>query len=124
LVMRVLVLGGLLLAMWVLSLAIAIPFSGRLGITASGVAALICIFGGLGGMLISDLFRGTPYMAYGSLAGTLPRMALPLGLILLFHFKAPALMDAGLPLYLVAYYMPILLIETVWSLPEPTSKDS
>ncbi len=126
--MRVLILLAVVVVLWICSLSIALPTAGANGVVATSIAAIICLFGGASALIISEVLRGPVLMAYGVVGGMLIRMAIPLGMLLVFRFQTPHLMDAGLIYYLLVFYMATLLMETLWALPEGgflnVSKDS
>jgi hypothetical protein len=91
--------------------------SGGKGVVATTIAAGLCFVGGQVALIIGHLLRPTPLRYFGSIAGMLPRMGIPLVFGLFFQRTFPPLAEAGLMLYLVAFHVVVLSLETTMSLP-------
>jgi hypothetical protein len=85
------------------------------GINAVGIAALICGLGAVLALVTTAKLRGLHRALWALLAGTVLRMVLPFGLGLLLVQTSPTLKQAGVLGWMVAFYLPLLLVETVFS---------
>lgn len=93
--------------------------SGSMGLAAAGVATVLCFVGAEVALIVCHLLRPTPYSGFGFTAGMLPRMGIPLVFGLFCQVTCPPVANAGLLLYLVAFYLVGLTVETTLSLPVP-----
>jgi hypothetical protein len=94
---------------------VALPawwFHGSIGVAAAGIAALICaIASGAAAVAASRLSAGGQPIA-ATLLAMLFRMALPLALGVIAAWQRGPLVDAGIMLYLVGFYMVALAADS------------
>jgi hypothetical protein len=109
---RLLLLAVGMLIGWLLVLPLAYSVGGATGTGAALVAVVLCLIGGELGLLIAAAFRGPAAAMHGLMLGLLARMAMPLLVGATLHVKVPALADAGMVFYLIAFYMVGLACET------------
>lgn len=111
------------LTLWVLAVAaVLIPLayrtSGTAGVIAAASAALVCYGSATLALLLTDRFRGPDLAVIGLLVGMFCRTGLPLVIALVIHLRTKALSEAGLPVYLLVFYLLCLAVETRLSLPD------
>jgi hypothetical protein len=81
------------------------------GVWAAGVAALVCLAGGLAGFATVFGFRGLQAVQ-GVLLSMVVRMAVPFAAAAIFLFYGGSLVRAGLLEMLVGYYLLALTLDT------------
>ena len=69
-------------------------------------------------LLLSDRLRGPDLAALALLLGMFCRTGLPLMMAVVIHLRTKVLSEAGLPVYLLVFYLLCLAVETWLSLPE------
>ena len=85
---------------------------------AAAVGLLFCLLGGLGSLLVCELFRDPDLVMYRVLIGTMLRMGLPLGLFLVVYYRGGTLVEAGLGFYVIGFYLIMLTTETLMLVPD------
>ena len=98
--------------------------SGKAGLIAAGVAALLCIAGAEAGLVLSHTFTGPKYRLYGILGGMLPRMGIPLAAGLILQITCGVLAEAGLLVYLIVFYPVTLGLGTVLAIPSVDGRET
>ena len=99
-------------------LLLSYTLGGLPGLSAATASMVICYASALVALMVSAPFRGPNLALVGMLLGMFCRTGLPLGAALLMHWQAPGLMESGLLIYLLGYYLFCLALETWLSLPE------
>lgn len=109
---------GIVLAALLAASAAILPIAYLLGELLAVQAALVG--GGLvlvgfltAGLITAFIPREEPL--WRLLVGLLSRMAFPLAMALVLQLRGGVLVDQGLLLYLVAYYLPALAADTWWT---------
>jgi hypothetical protein len=108
---------GPLVALYALLAPLAAVLGGRSALLAATLALWFCLVAGLLAMLVQSLLSRGGNPLSGMLFGMLLRTGLPLGLALVCQLASPALAEAGFLYYLLGFYLPTLLIETLLTLP-------
>lgn len=106
------------LVLYALAAPVAWHLGGSTGVWAASAAAGLCFCGAVLALVIAHLFRAPQHVLYGMLLGMAPRMGIPLGFGLAYHFYGGGLAEAGLLYYLLVFYPITLGVETVLSLPQ------
>ena len=106
------------LAVAALLIPLAYRLSGMAGVVAAASGALVCYAGAALALLLADRFRGPDLAALALLVGMFCRTGLPLMTALVIHLRTKALSEAGLPVYVLVFYLLCLAVETWLSLPE------
>ena len=118
---RLMVLGGVVLAALAATAPVAIHLGGSLALTAATTAAGLCLAGATAGLAIVDRFR-TPSGALAALwIGMTLRTGVPFAAGMAIHLHGGPLAQAGLLCYLLVFYPIALAIGTILSLP-PTNR--
>ena len=102
-----------MLLTWLSVAILAQAFAGADGVWAASVAAGICLASGILAIGLTALLRGPSLALYAMLVGMLVRMALPLLVGGALQLQGGALAEAGLLLYLTAFYLVTLTMDTV-----------
>lgn len=89
---------------------------GAVGVTAAAVAAVICLIGATGALLLTALLRGSSYAIHGLLGGMLLRLGLPLGVGVVLSSRGGDLARAGVFGLILLFYLLTLVVETLLSL--------
>ena len=97
---------------------LSFQLDGTSGVVAAIAAALVCYTGAALALLLGDRFRGPDLAIVGLLVGILCRTGLPLATAGVIHLLSKTLTDAGLPIYLLVFYLFCLAVETWLSLPD------
>ena len=111
------VLGLAVLAVLGLVAPIAVVSSGWMGLAAAATASVACLLAGIVTLAVCRRLRDSDYAPYAVLIGMLPRMGIPLALAAIAIFLPGPLVESGLLVYLVVFYLVTLGLETVMSLP-------
>jgi hypothetical protein len=82
------------------------------GIWALSLAAVVCLLGAIGALLLDEMFQASGQMLAGNLVGMLVRMAIPLGFCLFIFTQQGALARSGGILYVLVFYLIVLATET------------
>lgn len=120
---RSLVARGVLLGLVVLGLcAVVAPVagfrSGWAGLWAAAAAAGFCLAGATLALVVSHLLPEPKHALYAMLLAMAARMGIPLGAAIACQLHGGALVQGGLPYYLVVFYPVTLGVETILSLPQ------
>jgi len=88
-----------------------------LAMTAASLAAVICIVPMVVALLLTYLMR-SPQLVLGSVVlGMMVRMGVPLAALLALKASGSPMIGAGTAYYFLAFYLPLLAVETVLSMP-------
>lgn len=90
---------------------------GQAGLIAAAASGVICLLGAASALGVNAALARVDALA-AMLVSMALRTGVPLALGFVLHFRWAALADAGVMFYLVAFYLPTLLVETLLSLPE------
>lgn len=101
-----------------MAMPVAVFFGGDHAVSAAVAAFFACFVGAMLALILSHVFRGPRHALAALLLGMMARMGIPLGLGSSIHLHGGPLAEAGLLYYLIAFYLAILAVETVLSLPE------
>lgn len=107
-----------------LTVPVAYGMNGVRGVEVASLAAAICLLGAFGALAVQHSLCRTGHGVAGIMAGTLVRLALPLGVCVVISHLGGVLNDAGLVFYILAFYILTLVGETwiaVRHLPEGRS---
>ena len=115
---RCAILGLGVLAVAAFLIPLSFQLDGTSGVAAATAAALVCYTGAALALLLGDRFRGPDLAVVGLLVGMFCRTGLPLATALVIHLRTTALSEAGLPIYLLVFYLFCLAVETWLSLPD------
>ena len=115
---RVLTLLAVMFLAFLVATPVALYTCGRDGMVAAAVALVICLLGGLGSLLVCELFRDPNLVLYRVLIGTMLRMGLPLGLFLVVYYRGGTLVEAGVGFYVIGFYLIMLTTETLMLVPD------
>jgi hypothetical protein len=97
---------------------------GAMGLTAAGLAALLCLLGAATALLVSHLLREPQHALAALLIATTARMGVPILFGLVTHLRGGPLAEAGLLYYLLIFYPVTLTVDICLSLPQrPQSAD-
>jgi hypothetical protein len=111
---------AVLLGALLLTLAAAAPvgwaMAGSSGVTAAGIAALVCAAPSLAALALTYRLRAPRHALVAMLGGMFLRMGPPLIVALVVHELGGPLVEAGLIYYLAAFYVVALVVETGLSL--------
>lgn len=88
---------------------------GMEGVAAVGAAAVICCAGAVMALVVTAKLRGPHRALWSLLVGTLFRMVFPFAAGLFLTQMNGALAQAGVFGWIVVFYLPLLIIETVFS---------
>jgi hypothetical protein len=103
-------------AFWLLAAPLAGWLSGRQGLLAAGLAALVCLVSGWVAMGATALLAPPTQPAAHVLLGMMVRMSLPLLVCLVTIQRYPWLIDAGFAWFLIAAFCLALGFETLISI--------
>lgn len=106
--------------LWLLAV-VGWGLSGWPGVAAVAVAGGICWASGSVALLASHACRQPDHFLLGVLLGMLTRMGVPLAFGLVIHLRRGPLTEAGFLYYLLVFYLCVLAVETVLSLPPETT---
>lgn len=116
----------------VLALAVALAFAvisplagwlrGAAGLAAAGAAAGACFVGAATALGVSRSFSDPAKAWIGPLAAMIPRMAVPMGFVLVVYGLGGPLIEAGFLYYLIVFYSYTLAVDTMLLLPETGSR--
>jgi hypothetical protein len=112
---------GLFVVVMLLAAAVAAPvgwmLSGRSGLGCVIAAAGVCTLAGVAALTIHELFLQPQWLLLDVAAGFLLRMGVPLAFCMIVHLRGGALAEAGLAVYVLAFYLASLAAGTALSLP-------
>lgn len=91
------------------------------GVIAASVAAGACLAGAIGATIFTSWMHDPKRVMPGLAIGMAFRMGLPLLCGIFSRIAFPPLAEAGLLYYLVVFFLPLLALETAFSLPFPPS---
>jgi hypothetical protein len=91
------------------------------GVVAASVAAGTCLAGAIGATIFIPWMYRPKRVIAGILLGAGFRMGVPLFGGIFVSLVFPPLAEAGLLYYLVVFFLPLLALETAFSLPSPPS---
>ncbi len=91
------------------------------GVIAASVAAGACLAGAIGATVFTPWMHNPQRVMPGLLVGMGFRMGVPLLCGIFSRIAFPPLAEAGLLYYLVVFFLPLLALETAFSLPFPPS---
>ncbi|HEY5316098.1 MAG TPA: hypothetical protein VIK18_26455 [Pirellulales bacterium] len=110
---RALLLVALMLVLGLAMAPLAWHRSGSAGLLAEAVAGGLSLAGALVALAVFARFSRPDQVLYALAGGMLLRTALPLSAAAALYLSQPRLAEADLLLYLIAFYLPALALETV-----------
>jgi hypothetical protein len=96
---------------------VALWAAGRLGITALLAGLAICLLAGLLSLVVAQLLPGPELAIVAVMLGTLLRLGIPIGFLLVTYLLGGVLADGGLAYYLLVLYPIMLAVETYLTIP-------
>ena len=115
--LRTAVLLFAVLLLYAIVAPVAWYLGGRSGLSAAAAAAGVCSLGAFPALWVSRLLRDPKTVLYGWLLGMFLRMGIPMTFALIVTFGGGVLADSGVMYYLIVFFLGILGVETVLSLP-------
>jgi hypothetical protein len=110
-------LGAIVLAVFAATAPVAIRLGGSVALAAAAIAAVLCLTGAAAALMIVDRFR-TPSSALAALwVGMTVRTGVPFAVGMAIHLHGGPLAQAGLLWYLLLFYLTVLAVGTILSLP-------
>ncbi|MBN2578247.1 MAG: hypothetical protein JXB10_04580 [Pirellulales bacterium] len=91
--------------------------SRKAGLQAVVAAGGLCLLGALLALPCTILAKNPKFALLGALLGMAIRSGIPLGFGIGLHFLYSPLAKTGFLYYLVVFYIPLLALETYWSVP-------
>lgn len=117
LAVRLAVLSGVMLLLFLGVLPVALGGQGAVGFVAIAIAGGVCWASAAGAMLVSRCLQSLGATVAGILLPMALRTGVPLLLALVIRLRGPGLVSAGLVYYLLAFYLVALAVEVPLSLP-------
>lgn len=103
---------ALLVACFALVALPAFAFAGLPGLAAAGIAALVCALASSAAAVVASRLEAVGQPIGAALLATMLRMSLPLAFCIVVMLRPGPLAEAGLPLYLIGFYIVALAADT------------
>lgn len=120
-------LAFLAVVMFVL-LAVVAPLAwlagGSSGVVAAAVAMLICLAAGASALLLGSLLKAPELVLHRALITMLPRFGIPMGCCMALFTSNRNMVDAGLSVYIVIFFLVMLAVETGLTVADVSADDS
>ncbi len=121
---RAAALMGVMVLAWIAVAAFAFWHGGSNEVLVASFTGVICLAVGQAALLIASLFNQPQNALVGVLAGMMLRMLLPLGICFAMISRGGWMVENGLTIYMVVFYLVGLAFETLLVLPAQVSNNS